>query len=390
MRSWTVAPGTPHTQDMVAYFCDSRIGFQCERDGVQRYNAIMVAQNRQPGPACKDYKCCFSQTYTFPDISTAAKVMKNARVSYIRGGKGWVESFKWETAEFGGQWVYPPLPHLADYDNDRAVDLIAPISVELQGKVSKQVAVFHGGAGMFTEVTDLVLLPPSPGIKMTFFYDMDDDGVPDILVQSVNEGTGRAELQGFENKVHVYTHLFFSALGLNGRCPSDCKTTPHNPSRKPYGVNMPGATHKVLFKAPEKMSSKDVYLIGTQLTHSSQMALLPPHCEWGLGDTNSYIEWYFCGFHIASVTKAFMSWPALLPNSQVVVINYPPDHPDKWKLEEVANPSRFTKWIALAVCRLQTRYPCHLVRLPQPQPHDRPPFPASSSPSRFSSSEQTS
>ena len=349
--------------DMVALFCDTtQGGFTCIDPTTHqpRYNSIMVAPNTQPKSACSDYHCCFTQDYSYPDISTADAVRSSgAQLTLLAAGM-YAAAGTWGALDFGGEWIYPPTVNMADYNNDRAVDIVMNVMIPQDASPAASSSLLLKGDGStmhFLEdsgsaVSELMSINSGTGytVQKAFFYDMSEEGTADLLVMVVKDNANTTALKAFANELHLSNRLFFNALGLNGRCPSGCSTSPKSPSPRPYGVNMPGVTHKLFFKVPDHMKSKNVYLIATQLTTSTQLALQRPYASWGLGAINSYIEIYFCGAHIEGVKSPYKSWPALLPNSQVVVIDYPMDSPSKWKIEQVVNPSKYTKWIALTVC----------------------------------------
>eukprot|EP00755_Sulcionema_specki_P013093 Sspe_Gene.53086::Locus_29365_Transcript_2_2_Confidence_0.800_Length_2260::g.53086::m.53086/K17257/ITFG1; integrin alpha FG-GAP repeat containing protein 1 len=314
-----------------------------------KYNAVIVLKNQQPGSACDGYHCCKSRPFSFPDVSTSAAIQKavkedRAAITYLRNG----DVMEWTTTpekQFGAGTAFPPILRLADYNNDARPDLL----LNVHTTSNRSQAQLWGGAG------DCVFVPVGSGhdssllevrsVFAAFFFDFYEDGVNDIIVSSVNRTSGRTYLTALSNGVFQTSHLFFKALGTNGVCSESC-----HGGIDPYGVNMPGVVHKFFYKVPETFSTRDAYMMGTQLTQSSHLSLHRPYCSWGLGVTNSYIEVYFCGVHVRGHGDANMNWLALLPNSEVIVLTHPLDHPKKWLLELFISPAKYLKWVIITVC----------------------------------------
>eukprot|EP01060_Flectonema_neradi_P034736 TRINITY_DN619_c1_g1_i1.p1 TRINITY_DN619_c1_g1~~TRINITY_DN619_c1_g1_i1.p1 ORF type:complete len:627 (+),score=91.24 TRINITY_DN619_c1_g1_i1:99-1979(+) len=317
--------------DAVAPFCASDT---CS-DPPTEFDSIIVIKNRQSSPGCSGYSCCNPSAFTFPDISSLEKIENNSDGSITISTlppKSSMRNFVRTDGE-----VEPPVIRVCDYGNDGHPDLV------ITAMFSERYIMFmhNDGYGTFTsDLTKLLSVNTIPYRHTAFFFDIDEDGVSDLLLISTTP-EGLSKIHAFRNDVHHSNHLFFKALGLNGRCNHDCKESFYG---KPYGVNQPGVVHTIFYKKPVTFSSKNIYITGCQLSSSQHMSLQRPYVNFGMGSTNSYIEVYFSGYHIGGLGHGYHSWPQILPNSQVIVINNPLHNPDKWVLEMFVSPSRLFKW----------------------------------------------
>ncbi|KAJ9456188.1 T-cell immunomodulatory protein-like protein [Diplonema papillatum] len=331
--------------DMIAPFCGS--GSCTASNGLRQFDSVITVLNQQSDPGCDGYHCCNAQPFGFADLSDAAALAKadGVKVTPIDGTM--VEQ-KYAKAAFGTGVVFPPLIRLCDYDNDRSPDIVL-VAINDDGGSEAQVyrgTSESGEKGTFRRESEEALSDVD-NMRVAFWYDIDEDGTSDIIANFVDPSTGAGGLHALVNDLDEANHLFFKALGLNGRCHRHCKTKPRNPKPRPYGVNMPGVTHKLFFKIPRTMRSENIYMTGVQLSQSQYLSLQSPYSSWGLGDTNSYIETYFCGYHVATLGDAYRSWLALLPNSQVIVINDPYTKPDDWEIELFVSPSKYVLGILI-------------------------------------------
>ncbi|KAL6065865.1 Integrin alpha N-terminal domain-containing protein [Balamuthia mandrillaris] len=178
------------------------------------------------------------------------------------------------------------------------------------------------------------------------FFDLNEDGSPDILVMvddSISGGNGRrveAIFNNFQNDV-----FFLKTLGLNGVCTEWCNSGPKFPDPKPYGVNYAGGVFK--FTVTD-LSGKKRMRQGGQLYQSSYLPLQTPYNVFGLGRTSNYIEDFAYGIS-SNHDPNWNSWICIIPNSQLVAIPYKPDDPQSWKLELYIKPSGLALWVALAI-----------------------------------------
>ena len=304
-----------------------------------KFDTIIVIKNKQLSPGCNGYSCCNPSLFSFPDVSSLQSILNNSDGSITLSTlpKG---TYMEDYLTSDGQ-LEPPIIRITDYLNDGHPDLV--LSAIIDTKERSIMLMNNNGYGSFeSDLSSLVAVNKIPNKRTAFFFDIDEDGVCDLFVISTDPANGQSKINAFKNNGHHSNHLFFKALGLNGRCAHNCKESFHG---KPYGVNQPGVVHTIFYKKPATFSSKNIYLTGCQLTSSQHMSLQRPYINFGMGSTNSYIEVYFSGYHIGGLRHGFQSWPQILPNSQVIVINNPLYNPDKWVLEMYVSPSRLFKWV---------------------------------------------
>jgi len=179
------------------------------------------------------------------------------------------------------------------------------------------------------------------------FYDLDEDGVNDVIVLSENTKNGSTTLtiSAIYNNVYIDAY-FFKTLALNGVCTQWCSEGQLIPDPKPYGVNQHGATMKFSFADMNGITHANAV---PQLCQSSHLALQTPYTLNGLGRPSNYISYFFMGVPIASDNNHWYSWSGLIPNSQIVGIPYPPNEPTSWQPELYITPSGITLWIVVAI-----------------------------------------
>eukprot|EP01059_Diplonema_ambulator_P032974 TRINITY_DN6709_c0_g2_i10.p2 TRINITY_DN6709_c0_g2~~TRINITY_DN6709_c0_g2_i10.p2 ORF type:complete len:364 (+),score=91.36 TRINITY_DN6709_c0_g2_i10:2346-3437(+) len=310
----------------------------------------VTIKNLQTSPGCSGYSCCKKRSFAFPDIGNITAIREGAKGKNVVITKlgGVLMDGQYSREVFGAGSVFPQVVRLGDVENDGDVDIILTVTYEDMTTVTE---IWTGsGEGGFTLMGHSAnAITKVTSSRAGFFYDLGKDGTLDVMVLSVDK-SGNEKIHVLENNIHETNHLFFKTLGLNGRCFRKCSSKPTNPDPKPYGVNMPGASHKIFFKVPRTMSSRNVYSAAVQLSQSQFLSLQNPFSFFGLGNTNSYIETYYCGYHIAGVRDGHSSWLALLPNSEIVVVNHPVNHPSEWTIEMYIKPSKYVKWIIAMTC----------------------------------------
>lgn len=232
---------------------------------------------------------------------------------------------------------------VGDYNLDGYPDLLVPMigndgttRIELWQNTQDP----NTGARTFqmldSGVDDLVSIPDAYAAT---FFDLGEDGVPDIFVLADNPPRIVTIYNNFENDA-----FFLKTLGLNGVCPEWCPTSPKFPDPKPYGVNYVGGVFKYTYT---DLSGNTILATGTQLPQSSYLALHTPYILFGLGRTSNYIEQFFYGVSLNSTN--FNYWTgSTIPNSQVVAIPYEPGNPASWTLELYITPSGLLFWIMVA------------------------------------------
>lgn len=156
------------------------------------------------------------------------------------------------------------------------------------------------------------------GAVFACFFDLDDNGILDIIVVSKNQTAYK--ITGFYNNfLNDAFHL--KALALNGK------------SKGGYSSAFPGAVF--MFTLTE-LDMKKVILHSTQMPMTGFYSLNTPYCVYGLGRTNSYIEEFYVALPLNS--SNFKSWTPIIPNSYLIASPVK-GNTDEWFLELFASPT---------------------------------------------------
>lgn len=282
-------------------------------------------------PACKDESC--SQSVVF---------------IYNYGHSKWIEldvSFK-ESSE--QTWKYPSesLPdyhytdtitlHVGDYNLDGYPDFLVTLinpynkprvilmeNAQCEKACSDYPRKFVPKWNLFEEFGDTVL---------GTFFDFQEDGTLDILLVR-KDSDGKYQLGVYKDPTE-YDAVFVKVLIPTGRCyGSDCQL--HN---IPYGTNQPGPsiTYTITTATGGLQRSR-----ATQLFQTAHYALQLPYTVFGLGRNWNFVEELRVGIPKANNSKTLSSsFTQIIPNSQLIVIPYPREHPDRWVSKLFITPSK--------------------------------------------------
>eukprot|EP01059_Diplonema_ambulator_P032979 TRINITY_DN6709_c0_g2_i7.p1 TRINITY_DN6709_c0_g2~~TRINITY_DN6709_c0_g2_i7.p1 ORF type:complete len:579 (+),score=141.52 TRINITY_DN6709_c0_g2_i7:1367-3103(+) len=266
--------------DMIAPLCNQNT---CQENGLNVYDSVVTIKNLQTSPGCSGYSCCKKRSFAFPDIGNITAIREGAKGKNVVITKlgGVLMDGQYSREVFGAGSVFPQVVRLGDVENDGDVDIILTVTYEDMTTVTE---IWTGsGEGGFTLMGHSAnAITKVTSSRAGFFYDLGKDGTLDVMVLSVDK-SGNEKIHVLENNIHETNHLFFKTLGLNGRCFRKCSSKPTNPDPKPYGVNMPGASHKIFFKVPRTMSSRNVYSAAVQLSQSQFLSLQNPFFVFWFG-----------------------------------------------------------------------------------------------------------
>jgi integrin alpha FG-GAP repeat containing protein 1 len=219
---------------------------------------------------------------------------------------------------------FPVTLRFGDFDLDGFPDALAILSNNSESFVQylKNSDCGHCKPGRRTlqedSSSDFEKLSKIENAVLACFFDLDDKGVLDIIVGSIENSTYK--ITGFYNNFQSDAfHL--KALALNGH------------SRGGYSSAYPGAVF--MFTLTELDMSK-VVIHSTQMPLTAFFALGTPYCVFGLGRTNSYVEEFYAGLPLEE--NSYRSWTPIIPNSYLIVS---PDKTssDEWFLELFASPT---------------------------------------------------
>ncbi|KAG0710928.1 T-cell immunomodulatory protein [Chionoecetes opilio] len=282
-------------------------------------------------PACKDSGCAQSAVFI-----------------YSYGHTKWIEldiNFK-DSSENTWKYPYQSLPdyrytdtitlHVGDYNLDGYPDFLVTL-INTQGKprvtLMENVKCdqtcnvyprkFVPKWNLFEKFGDTVL---------GTFCDFQEDGTLDILLVR-KDSEGKYQLGVYKDPTE-YDAVFVKVLIPTGRCyGSDCQY-----KNIPYGTNQPGPsiTYTITTATGGLQCSR-----ATQLSQTAHYALQLPYTVFGLGRNWNFVEELKVGVPKGNNTKTLSSsFTQIIPNSQLIVIPYPMQHPDRWVSKLFITPSK--------------------------------------------------
>ncbi|CAB4001548.1 Hypothetical predicted protein [Paramuricea clavata] len=177
------------------------------------------------------------------------------------------------------------------------------------------------------------------------FFDLYDDGTLDLMVVSSNDTANTYQTHAIQNVIYSDT-CFLKVMVLGGSCYSDCPS-----GVTPYGVNQAGPCVKYVTTG---LHGNTKVASATQLSQAAYFALQPPYIVFGLGRTPNFVEELIVGLPRSRTSPIRVhTWTSIIPNSQVIIIPYPPDDPSAWTSMLLVTPSRLfllTGGALLATC----------------------------------------
>lgn len=168
---------------------------------------------------------------------------------------------------------------------------------------------------------------------------------------------------------------FFKVLVISGRCKENCgKSIDNDKFKNPfsnkkitalgYGTNQAGSP--IYFELVDSEGKQRKQSAG-QLSQTADLALQTPYNIFGLGMLPNFIDLLTASLPINYTTSIvdghidrsnyprIQSWTQIVPDSQVVVIPYPPNESTKWHSKLYITPSDnvlYTFVVLIAICFL--------------------------------------
>lgn len=200
-------------------------------------------------------------------------------------------------------------------------------------------------------------------IAIATFFDIEENGYPDILVSSYKTAatsSGPFQLAVLMN-LQSQGAYFFKVTSINGAC----RKRRCSLKSLPRGDNFVGSTS--IMEILDK-SGKAVKMMAAQSYQNSMFALQLPYVTFGLGDLASFVERFEVSINrrviypigndssspidtidSSSPTSNALqrTWNQMIPNSQIVVVPYPLDKPSSWHASLYINPSRLIFYIGI-------------------------------------------
>uniref|UniRef100_A0A3P8QR17 T-cell immunomodulatory protein TIP C2 domain-containing protein n=1 Tax=Astatotilapia calliptera TaxID=8154 RepID=A0A3P8QR17_ASTCA len=243
----------------------------------------------------------------------------------------------------------PPALHLGDYNLDGFPDAL----VVLQNKSGSGQQAFllenvpcnsdtcHSVGRMFHIHWDQSDLGAIQNAVRATFFDIYEDGILDMLVQSKAEGKQDLRIHALKNNFEADAY-FVKVMVLSGLCSNDCPE-----GVKPFGVNQPGPYVKYT------TVDSNGYLKNAsagQLSQSAYFSLQLPYTVLGLGRSANFLDHLFVGIpRQPGETIRNKEWTAIIPNSQLIVMPFPHDTPRSWSAKLYLTPSNSVLLTAIAL-----------------------------------------
>lgn len=158
----------------------------------------------------------------------------------------------------------------------------------------------HGKRGFSLETgNEYDKMKEKRGTYLCTFFDLDENGIPDILVSYRNNSVSTT-VSLYNNFLDDAFHL--KALSLNGY------------GKQKYSSSYSGPVF--MFTITE-LDMNTVQMHSTQLPQTAYFALQTPYCLYGIGRTNSYIEQFYV--NVPSLAHSAKMWTPIIPNSYLIV-----------------------------------------------------------------------
>ncbi|XP_071973271.1 T-cell immunomodulatory protein isoform X1 [Engystomops pustulosus] len=188
------------------------------------------------------------------------------------------------------------------------------------------------------EISDLNQIKDA---AVSTFFDVYEDGILDIIVLSKSSSEDSAIhvlMNNFEADAY-----FVKVIVLSGICSNDCPQ-----QVKPFGVNQPGPY--IMYTTVDANGYLKNASAG-QLSQSAHMALQLPYNVLGLGRSANFLDHLYVGIPRPPGEKQIrrQEWTAIIPNSQLIVIPYPPQTPKSWSAKLYLTPSNIVLLTAIAL-----------------------------------------
>ncbi|GAB1599347.1 T-cell immunomodulatory protein-like [Argonauta hians] len=274
-------------------------------------------------PYCEDKECHNSGIYAYSEGQ-----WHNLSVNFAQA------QWRFVLPEAADKYMKPPITLRAgDYNLDGYPDLLTVLTNQNHTQrvfLLKNVAFNQDN---FTRTFSIdhkaYFAQPTGTAFLATFFDIDEDGVLDVFISS-RESERKTKLQMFKNEF-IEDAYFLKVMVVSGLCGDDCDV-------EPYGNNVPGPV--VRFKTT-RFSGESQVGFATQLSQSAHYSLQLPYTVFGLGQSPNYIDKLKVGFSFTSKHNCqTREWSSVIPNSRLIIIPHPLDHPENWSNRLFVTPSR--------------------------------------------------
>lgn len=291
-------------------------------------------------PVCFDDKCSNSAVLAYgngqyQDLQIDFKDDMNQEWKFVKPKRDRDDIYQNTITLRGGDFNLDGYPDLlvtltsAANDNDRT-----------QTFLMENVACKHCQNGLTRtfEVRWRAFAPFANGTVVGAFYDFYQDGILDVIFVE-KKMNGKSRPLAFRNTLD-YDANFVKVIVLTGLTNrhAPTKLTPLGRKKRTYGTNLPGPRIAYYTTKPDgdKQESTSV-----QIPQSAYFSLHLPYTIFGLGRTPNFVDKLTVGLSHQNRT-----WTQLIPNSQMVVVPWPPDEPSRWKAQLFVTPSKLI-WMSV-------------------------------------------
>ncbi|KAF5307985.1 hypothetical protein FQR65_LT06553 [Abscondita terminalis] len=244
--------------------------------------------------------------------------------------------------------------HCGDFNMDGYPDILGTLEVSQSSPTQSflfQNVPCEKGCNNFSRTFKIqwdALRPFSNATVVGVFFDFYQDGILDVIL--VQHNNSNYKTVAFKNSLD-YDANFIKLMVLTGLTNKNNHMIDGRvgKKRRTYGTNLPGPS--ISYRTTTQEGSTR-HAISAQLPQSAHFSLNLPYTIFGLGRTPNFVDTLIVG--LSNYSK---EWTQIIPNSQMVVIPWPPDQPSKWKAQLFVTPSKviLTSVAALTgVCGLIT------------------------------------
>ena len=183
-----------------------------------------------------------------------------------------------------------------------------------------------------------------PNVETGVFFDYKEDGGNNLIYsvfQNDDYTMGSKDISDKGDSSFLKVMVIGGHCGPGGDDEQQCRFG----QDVNYGANLPGPTIKYETQGSDGGSRVGVW---TQLSQGTHQAVQPPWVIFGLGQVANFVE--KLTITLASDDKVGeASMENVIPNSQLILIPYPPDKPSKWAFQLLLTPSDIIWKFAIAL-----------------------------------------
>lgn len=175
------------------------------------------------------------------------------------------------------------------------------------------------------------LNPFNNGTVLATFFDFYQDGILDVILVTFDGKDYKAA--AFKNSLD-YDANFIKVMVLTGLTNKNNQMIMGRvgKKRRTYGTNLPGP--RISYSTTTQEGNLR-HAAAAQLPQSAHFSLNLPYTIFGLGRTPNFVDFLTVG-----LSNHSKDWPQIIPNSQMVVIPWPPSEPNKWRAQLFVTPSK--------------------------------------------------